>query len=420
MTEFALDAPVLVRPYTARRDGDFAVIGDDGRQVYLSIPAEGLDLLEWLREGVTLGEAVHRFETRHDESPDVTAFLEALAEEGFVAPAGAPDETPAPEQPPRRPTRTWNLDWMSQRTAQRLMSWPVLAAGGVVTLVAVVLAVDRPGLLPGPSSLMFHTYFWAYLWIVLGITCVGVFLHELGHVVAARSAGVSARIAIGNQMYAIVAQTEMSGIWLASKRQRYLALIAGVLIDVFGAALLFITLWLNNVGVLGLPEPVRLVVAGTLFTSFIRLLWQTFVFLRTDFYYIIATALNTRSLMADTGAYLRNLVRRVRRRPLIDQSGVAPREMRSIRIFAVVWILGRILSLATLFTATIPLLWFYVGRVVAFFRGEHLTGSFTWADVLAFALLTFLVDGGGLVMWIFSLARSSRLRRRAPDRVLVE
>ncbi|MFF0655730.1 MULTISPECIES: hypothetical protein [Micromonospora] len=418
MTEFALDAPVLVRPYTARRDGDFAVIGDDSRQVYLSIPAEGLDLLEWLRDGATVGEAVGRFEAAHAASPDADAFLQALADEGFLAPAGAHD--PPPDAGPARPPRAGHLQWLSPQAARRLLSRPVLAVCGVVVGVAVAMAVDRPGLVPGPSSLMFHSHFWAYLLVVLGIAVIGVWLHELAHVVGARAAGTSARMTVGNQMYAIVAQTDLSGMWMASKRERFVAVLVGPLVDVIGAALLFITLWLNDVGVLGLPEPVRLVVAGVLFTSFIRLLWQTFLFLRTDFYYLITTALDTRSLMADTGAYLRNLVRRVLRRRLIDQSGVGRGEMRTIRIYAVVWVLGRVVALAVLFTATIPLLWFYLVRVVGFFRGDEMTGQFTWADVLALAMLSFLLDGGGTLMWLRSLRRSSRLRRRAPDRVLVE
>ncbi|CCH31891.1 hypothetical protein ABZ816_26135 [Actinosynnema sp. NPDC047251] len=416
MSRFPMEATVQVRPYSSRREDDHAVIGDDQRQVYLSIPTEGLDLLEWLREGVPLAEAVRRYEERHGESPDAEEFLEELAGEGFVAPQDAELE----QARDGRPKRAWNLDGLSPRAARRWFSAPVAVVAGLVVATAVVLAFLDPRALPGSSSLMFHDHFWAYLWGVIAIATIGVVVHELAHVVAARAAGVSARMTIGNQMYAIVAQTDMSGIWLAPKRARYLALLAGMIVDVLGAALLFIVVWLDRAGVLGLAAPVRTVLAGVLFTYFIRLLWQTFVFLRTDLYYVIATALDTRSLMADTGVYLRNLVRRVRRRPLIDQTGIERREMRAIRVFSVVWVLGRVLSLATLFGLTIPLLLFYGGRVVAFFSGEPVTGTFTWADLLAFALLTFLLDFGGIVLWVRSLIRSSRARRRAPDRVLVE
>lgn len=416
MTRFPLDTPVQVRPFSSRRDGDAAVIGDERRQVFLSIPAEGLDLLESLAEGVTLGEAVRRYEAEHGESPDTEEFLDALAEEGFVAPADGVLAEPEPE--PAR--RVWNLDWMSQRTAERLLGAPVLAVFGIVFAVAVVMAFDEPEVLPGASSLAFQSHFWAYLWVVIFIATVGVVVHELAHVVAARAAGVSARIKLGNQLYAIVAQTDMSGIWLVPKRRRYLALLAGVIIDFVGAAVLVILLWLDRTGVVSYAEPVRIVLSAVLFTYFIRVLWQTFVFLRTDFYYVIATALDARSLMADTDAYLRNLTRRLRRKPLIDQTGVERGEMRAIRIFAVVWVLGRVVSLATLFAVTLPLLIFYGGRVIGFFAGESTTGAFTWPDVLSFAALTFLLDGGGIAMWVRSLVRNHRKRRVAPNQVLVE
>ncbi|XVV00816.1 hypothetical protein ACQPW3_25740 [Actinosynnema sp. CA-248983] len=416
MSRFPMDAPVQVRPHSSRRDDDFAVIGDDERQVYLSVPLEGLDLLEWLAEGMTLAEAVRRYEDRHGEPPDTDAFLEALEEEGFVAPPGAV----LPDAAPRRPRRVWNLDWLSPEAARRWFSAPVAALTGSLVLVAAVLAALDPGVLPGASALMFQDHFWAYLWVVIGIASLGVVVHELAHVVAARAAGVSARVLIGNQLYAIVAQTDMSGIWLAPKRSRYLALLAGMIADVVGVAVLVVVLWFDRAGAYALAGPVRVVLAGVLFTYFIRLLWQAFVFLRTDLYYVIATALDTRSLMADTDVHLRNLVRRVRRKPLIDQSGIDRREMRAIRVFSVVWVLGRLLALATLVGVTVPVLWFYGARTVAFFRGEPVTGTFSWADILSFAVLTFLLDGGGIVMWVRSLIRSHRARRLAPDRVLVE
>ncbi|OLR94823.1 hypothetical protein [Actinokineospora bangkokensis] len=416
MPTFPPDAPVLVRPFTARRDGESAVLGDDARQVYLSVPADGLDLLEWLADGVPPAEAVRRYERRHGETPDLDGFLQVLAEEGFVAPAGG--ELPA--DPTERPRRAWNLDGLSPAAAARFFSRPVAIAAGLVVAVAAGLAVTDPGVLPGASSLAFHDHFWAYLLAVMSIATVGVGVHELAHVVAARAAGVSARISVGNQMYAMVAQTDMSGIWLAPKRQRYTALLAGMYVDVLSAAVLVIVLRADRAGLLTLAGPVRTVLAALLFTYFIRLLWQAFVFLRTDLYYVFATALGTPSLMADTGTYLRNLVRRVLRRPLVDQSGVGTRELRLIRVFSVVYVLGRALALGVLVTATIPLILFYGERVIAFFTGAPLTGSFTWADVLAFAALTFLFDLGGLVLWVRQLWRSRKARALAPHRVLVE
>ena len=68
MSTFTLDAPVAVRPYAIRVNGADAVIGDTARGVYLTIPVEGLDLLESLAGGLTVGEAVRRFEDRHDFS----------------------------------------------------------------------------------------------------------------------------------------------------------------------------------------------------------------------------------------------------------------------------------------------------------------------------------------------------------------
>ncbi|GAA3839851.1 hypothetical protein GCM10022226_72730 [Sphaerisporangium flaviroseum] len=419
MTRYPPDTPVEVRPYLSRRDGDTAVIGDDQRQVYLSVPIEGLDILEWLAAGHTVEEAARRYEEKYHETPDIEPFLDALAEEGFVVPPTA--TVTAPEAASKRPRRrVWNLDWVSQETAQRLLSAPVMVVCALIVLTAAALVVSDPSLMPGESSLRFHDHFWAYLWTVMILALVGVVLHELAHVLAARRVGVRARMEIGNQLYIMVAQTDMSGVWLLPRRKRYFALLAGVLFDIVSSSLLIIVLWLDRSEIVPLPEPVRIVLAALIFTYVIRLIVQCYMFVRTDLYYAVATALNCKSLMADTEAYLLNLVRRVRRsRRLIDQSGIKRREMWSIRLFAVLWVVGRFAAIASLAFITVPLLIFYGGQVVAFFAGGSNESGFTWPDMLSLAVLFILFNGGGIVMWVRSLLRTRRRRRLHPDRVLV-
>src|SRR5712692_8126400 len=86
MTRFQPDTRVVVHPFAHRHEGRSVTIGDLGRQVFLAIPAEGLDILSALAEGNTVGEAVRLYEQTHGETPDVEGFLSALAVEGFVAP----------------------------------------------------------------------------------------------------------------------------------------------------------------------------------------------------------------------------------------------------------------------------------------------------------------------------------------------
>ncbi|GAA1514599.1 hypothetical protein GCM10009677_54770 [Sphaerisporangium rubeum] len=416
MNRYPPDAPVEVRPYQSRREGDTAVIGDDLRGVYLSIPIEGLDILDSLARGRTVGETVRSYEDKHQESPDIEPFLDALAEEGFVNPSRADAVAP----PKKERQKWWNLDWVSQKAAKRLVNTPVILLGFAIIATGIWLASTTPGLMPDATALQFKDHYWMYIVVLSIVSMATVFLHELAHVLAARSVGVKARIEIGNQLYLIVGQTDMSGVWLLPRRKRLLAVVAGVLFDLTAMSTLLIVLWLDHSGVAPLPEPVRVVLNALVFSYVIRFIVQCYMFVRTDLYYAVAIALNTRSLMADTEAYLLNLWRRVRRaRVRIDQSAVRRKEMWAIRLYAVLWVVGRLAAIASLVFITIPLIIYYGGLLgTLLFTGTGANG-FGLLDMLSISLLFTLYNGGGVVMWINSLVKTRRRRKAHPDRVLV-
>jgi hypothetical protein len=75
--------------------------------------------------------------------------------------------------------------------------------------------------------------------------------------------------------------------------------------------------------------------------------------------------------MHDTREYLLNAVARVtKHRRVIDQSDVPAREMRVVRWFAIVWIVGRGVAFASLFLITLPVLAGYVAMVVRGLGGD--------------------------------------------------
>jgi putative peptide zinc metalloprotease protein len=99
------------------------------------------------------------------------------------------------------------------------------------------------------------------------------------------------------------------------------------------------------------------VTAGVPVTYYTRIAWQLFFFLRTDGYYVISTLFDCRSLLSHTEDYLWYLSAQVRRagRP-VDQSAIPVREMRVIRQYPIVWILGRIVSLSAFAFVGVPAL----------------------------------------------------------------
>jgi putative peptide zinc metalloprotease protein len=404
MHRFPPHARVAVRPIEHRVEGDSVIIGDLDRQQFLTIPTSGLDILTQLAAGKTVAETVHAYEQTHFETPDIEDFLDALADAGFVAPIDG--ETTRTELAPPTPANAG----IASTTARRAVSMPTVGLLLVAALAGLSMLAYDPGVLPHPSVLVFHDHVAALTAALFAINLVAVMLHEAGHLLAARASGVPARLRLGHRLWILVVETEMTGMWLAPKRARYLAFLAGPLIDAASAALVIGVLLADRRGAVDLSPTLHQFMSAILLTYLLRLLWQCFVFVRTDLYYVLATALGCKRLLADTEDLLRNHLAMLRNvaRP-VDQSAIPAGEMRAVRVFAGIWLGGRVLALASLVLITLPVLTAYGEQLArAAVDGDSGLGPI---DVVALAVLGICLPLTGLVVWLVSLVRGRTQRR---------
>ncbi|HEY6797885.1 MAG TPA: hypothetical protein VI248_24680 [Kineosporiaceae bacterium] len=423
MESYPRDAVVRVPRFASRREGDEAIVSTPDADVLLCFPVEGLDVLDDLSRGLTVGQMADRYRDRHGEPPDIEDFLHALTDQGFpleVVRHPAPSDAVAPvpagahDHGPTSPTggrhRAVSFDGIPPAVARRLCGTPVLVGFALLVAVGVVAAGDDPGLLPGATALLFpNGHFAALTLATLLLALAAVFLHETAHAVVARSTGASSRLVLGNLMYTMVAQTEISSIWLAPRRTRYLAFLSGTVVDLVAASLLVDVLWAQRHGWIALQDTVVApLLSAFLFTYGARISFQFLFYLRTDLYYVLSTALGCKNLMTDTEDLLRNLLARALRRPAhVDQSGIPRHELRGVRVYAAFYALGRTFWLGVLVFFYLPLLWGYSQQFVLLATGRpHRFGTL---DFVVVAGLAFLIDGGGILMWV----RGLRARRRA-------
>jgi len=400
MSKYTSETQVKVCSFARRTEGDEVTIGDLRRQVFLTIPTDALVILDGLAEGQTVAQARDCYQERYGDAPDIEDFLEALESAGFVSVATEGDEV-APD-PTGEPTPT--LRWLSPARARRLCQPAAVVACGVLVATALVLVATDPATIPSPAVLVFKHYLAPLTVAMFVFAMAGVAVHELAHLAAARAAGVDSRIGVSHRLWIAVAETDMTGIWLAPKRARYLAFLAGPLVDAASAAVLVGVVWGQRHGLIALT-PIELQVVGAcLLLYLLRLLWQCFFFVRTDFYFVVAAAFNCGNLMVDTQNFLHNRVARVLPSwRAIDQSGVPEGEMRVVRWYAAFWLVGRAAAFFSLFAVVLPVTWQYIVALVPLLLGGH--SRYGVVDGLVFGLVSLSVQGLGLVMWVWSLFR---------------
>ncbi|MBZ5505890.1 MAG: hypothetical protein LAO78_10425 [Acidobacteriia bacterium] len=413
MPIYTRDTIVNVEPFTQQQEGIDIIIGRAETGVFLAVPPEAVELLEDLADGKCVGQVADLYQKRHGELPDLDEFLGFMEAKGIVTLASGSNESGISGvartglEPPRKVR--YHFTNISQSFAQLLFSRTVLVGSAVLIAVALALIIHDPSITPRPRDLYFadhRTLIWMIL-IVVGYAAV--FIHELGHLIAARALGINSRMGISHRLWHVVAETDLTGLWAVPKRQRYLPLFAGAIIDAVSGALLFLVVFAQSRHWLALPALVLQVVRALSFTYVMRIIWQCLLFIRTDFYYVIASLFNCRSLLSDTEGFLRNLLARVvpwiRR---VNQAGIPASERKVIRVYAAVWVLGRVVALYLLSVVTIPLFIRYSVSLASAVRAGYSANPGNFIDAIMFTFYFLMPVSLGLTLWIRSLIRGER------------
>jgi hypothetical protein len=394
------DARATIPPFVEQPDGDDVIIANSTQTCFLAVPREAAQLLHLLADGNTVAEACAIYEGMYGVKPDVDDFLQTLTAEGFLRLEAESRSAHSVDK------RRYHFENIPRSFAQRVCSWPVLALCGTLFILALLACASDPSLIPSPADLVFPRNPVGLTLVLALISAITLFVHELAHLIAARAAGVPSRMGLGNRLWILVAETDMTGIWLASPGRRCVAFIAGPLFDLVLCAALMLVLFATGRGWIELDENARLLARALVFLQLTRVLWQFYLFVPTDFYYVIGTAFRCKNLMHDTQVYLLNqLARALPGIPRREQSQIPLAEMRVVRAFAFVWVAGRLLAFVTLFAITVPVLLGY-GEMLA--RG--LTGDAQALRPLlegpGLPIIAIVLQLTGITLWLRGLFRA--------------
>ncbi|RKN45248.1 hypothetical protein [Micromonospora endolithica] len=338
---------------------------------FIELPAEGVDLVRWLGEGLPLGEVRRRFAERYGTEPDLADFLDGMASCGFlrvdaatgdggatVGSGGPATGAGTPLSPGAGPSRRGVavLANLPPHRVSWLLAPPMrlLYVGSWLTVPLLLVLV--PSLRPTPADAFLLDGVLANALVVAAVAWMLVLLHELAHAATVRALGVTGRLSISRRLWFLVAQTEMSAVRSVPRRRRYAPYLAGLTWDL---------LLMSACLVLQLAGLHEQLVRGVVYTLTLSVVYQFLVFMRTDIYYVLGNWLRLGDLMGDTRRWLANQTRRlVGRGPGHDLGGVPARELRIIRWYAPFYLLGSLAVTAALLALTVPAMVTMVGLAI--------------------------------------------------------
>lgn len=416
-TLFANDAHVIVFPFSRQEGREETVIGRAETNTFLSLPVEGVEILDDLASGKTVGEARALYLERHGEDPDLEDFLQLLSQRGFVRPRLAGEALAGAAAPvsPLPAVRT-HFDNIPTWVARLFFGPWALALYALVIAGGIYTVWRDPAIFPGRRALYFERLQTVKILGVVAFSFVTLFFHEMSHLLAARAAGVKSRLGISNRLWVVVAETDMTGLWAVPSRQRYLPLVAGPLIDLVSGSILLMVLAAQKAGELALPPLAVEMLRAIFFAYVLQFVFQLFFFLRTDFYYVLTTAFDCKNLLGDAETLLKNRAAKVLRGlpkwsflpawPHQDQSHISPRERRLIGIYSWIWLFGRGVALSLLFLVTLPVAFTFLVKTYHALAAGFAADPGAFLDGLLMVAIFLVFWGFGLGMWLKSLRQS--------------
>jgi len=401
-----VNAQVVVFPFTRQFDGNEVNIGRADGMNFLALPSDAVEILDRLAAGDSIGEAQAFYKNRYGELPDVEGLVSALEAEGFVRRATSAALNKG-ESKGAYLVR-FHCSWFPQAWGQRIFSRPVLLISGVLVAMALLAIAADPKIVPGPSSLLFSARLGLSMLWLAPLFVLQICLHELSHMAAARSCGVRVRFGVSHRLWLLVLETDMSGVWTLPPRQRYLPILAGSFVDAVSASVMILILAAAARGLFVLSSVELGILRALLVIYFYQITWQCFLFVRTDFYYALANLFGCKNLLTDTTTYLRNLlVRSTGKGSVREQSAVPAGEMKIVRWYSILWLLGRLLAFYILIFFQIPIVYSYLKLMWRALKAALSGGLMVSPTVLVPAGFSLIIFAVGMFLWIRSMRSHS-------------
>jgi putative peptide zinc metalloprotease protein len=413
-----VDVFIEVYPFTRQVDGDEIVIGRLDTAVFLALLPDAVELLDHLADGKTVKQAQLLYQEKYGEIPDMEDFLTLLQQKGLVYPKETNQHIDQPNIVTNRsyffnvvehlPNRFHFVNF-PQTLAKQLFSRFALVFYSILILLAICAVALEPSIVPGWEAFFFRENITL---MILSLTVLGyftLFLHELAHLIAARAVGISSRLGISHRLWMVVAETDMTGIWSIPKSKRYVPFLAGPLLDMVSASIIIFILFGVHQHWITLPPIIFLLIRAILLSYLLRLLWQCYFFVRTDFYYIFANYFNCKNLMKDTENLLKNQIAKIIGSiPPVDLSSIPKAEMRVIRWYSCIWITGRLVAVGSLIFISIPLMYSYFIAIFHAISLGYRANIAAFIDTLVIGSLFCVHQGAGLYLWLRSLHTERR------------
>jgi putative peptide zinc metalloprotease protein len=396
------DSLITFYPLSIRQEDETYIAGRIATSEFVALPEVGGKTIELLQQGYSLFEVTEILKDTDDVEVDVEDFVKSLISLGFVEKINGQK---IPNEEPKPPNLVWlqphHVKWLFSRPAQIVYCLFLGAAG--ITLAS------NPILIP-----KYQDFFWTTSTSVVIATGTFLFvlnatIHELAHLLAARSLGIPARITLGTRLHHLTAQTDVTGLWSLSRNQRYRVYLAGVMWDCIPISVSILLL-----AYAPLSSIMANILQAIVLINFMSILSQFHFYIRTDIYFVVMDLLHCYNIFEDALAFLKYGAKRVwlsmSFQPMAEQPAspldkIPGHERIKVKLYSVLVLIGSTIALAVFFIYELPiLLSLFVQAGQLMVNGIRMRQFWQFAD----GLLTWAVEGSLQLLFVIVFVKNRK------------
>lgn len=390
----------LVKHY---EDGDF-IVGSLETGEFIILPELGIYALDFLQK-YSVEETTTLLKVSFGIEIDIFNFIHNLLNLGFVKTI---DGLSIYE--PR--IKKSNLNWLKAQHVRFLFNRTAKIVYTILIITAFITIIRDPQVIP-----IYKDFFWtsSTSLVLVGntiITIANIAVHELAHLLAARSLNLSACISLSTRLHNLVVQTDVSGLWSVPRKYRYRVYLAGIVWE-----LTFCSIAILVLSYIPLIPLIQQLIKAVILTQFLGVVWQFYFYMRTDIYFVIKELLKCRNLFTDSIDYLKFKLKKsfyIIFNQSLEKNVTNPldyvpiQEKGKIVLYSHLMLWGSIVSLWFFMTYNLPVVFNLLFQAYVS----------TWSGILAEkpeqvldGLMTLLIEGSIQLIFLLTLFRRYRTYR---------
>jgi putative peptide zinc metalloprotease protein len=364
-------------PINIRKDKKHYIVEDTTSGEFFEMPQICIDAINMINKGKIL-EDIEMFlkEKYPHEDVDILSFAKELLELHLITEIDGIKVEIKKEN-----VESLNFFSISSSVGKVFFNSVVRPIYLLLFIVNIILFTFHPDLFPHYKDLFIFKFMFLNIPAWMMISFCLVLIHELGHVLAMRAYNLPTRLGVGHRLFLVVFETDMSSVWKLPSKDRNVLYLAGLCFD---TTILFLALvgqlaFANGQGIfLGILHVI-------VFDTFIRMVYQCCVYMKTDLYYLLENVTGCYNLMENAQQFIRKLL--PFQRTLISEEVVFAEEKRIVFLYSIFYFVGVGLTLLLFVVYYIPQLIFALKKVLPGFSAGPATIHFWDAALFSVQLL---------------------------------